>query len=385
VWRLAGTSPQLADGDLAPLRKLIGPARVVGLGESVHTAGGFYETKHRLFRHLVEDLGFRAFLIESNWSAADRVAQYVRTCGEDPAEALRGVYGVWQSEETRALVEWMCEWNRGHPRARDRLHFAGFDVQQPRVDEPALAEFLLAIGVPADDPMLAGIERCDDQQTPPVHDDAEGDHAACVVALDAIERKLDRERRAIVRRTSRQALAWARVRLVGLQSWEDAYYYRDTDSARAFAARDAGMAYVLQAMRELRLPKGAKVAVWAHNRHIAKGPVMGIPTMGSFLAGVLRNQYTAVALTAPQVDIDWPGIGCGPIPDSPPDSVEGKLRGLGEETLLVDPRRARVAIEPGPVNNFNDWPDADPARLFGAVVYLDFAPAMTPLHRPPCR
>src|SRR6187399_1486940 len=59
VWRLDGTDPELPTADLEPLRALVGRATMVGLGESVHTSGGYYETKHRLFRYMVEKLGFR--------------------------------------------------------------------------------------------------------------------------------------------------------------------------------------------------------------------------------------------------------------------------------------------------------------------------------------
>ena len=43
VYKLAGSEPGLPTGDLEPLRKLIGKASVVGLGESIHTSGGYYQ------------------------------------------------------------------------------------------------------------------------------------------------------------------------------------------------------------------------------------------------------------------------------------------------------------------------------------------------------
>src|SRR4030095_17031890 len=50
-----GTDVALPTGDLAPLWVLIGDARLIGLGESIHTSGGFYATKHRLIRALIEE------------------------------------------------------------------------------------------------------------------------------------------------------------------------------------------------------------------------------------------------------------------------------------------------------------------------------------------
>ena len=54
IYRLHGSTPGLPQDDLEPLRQIIGNARIVSLGESVHTSGGYYEMKHRAFRFLVE-------------------------------------------------------------------------------------------------------------------------------------------------------------------------------------------------------------------------------------------------------------------------------------------------------------------------------------------
>ena len=169
IWRLHGDDPLLAaDDDLEPLRRLIGKAPVVALGESVHGSGGYYRLKHRVFRFLVEEMGFRAFAFESNWTDADRVAAYVQTCAGTPEEALSGLFGVWQSTETRDLIQWMCDWNRTHPKAKDKLHFFGFDVQQPEQDGPALLAYLERIGISAGEPWIAGVQACNGVGAPPV-------------------------------------------------------------------------------------------------------------------------------------------------------------------------------------------------------------------------
>ena len=89
LWRLAGDDPFLGSSDdLAPLRRMVGKATVVGLGEGWHTSGGFYKMKHRIFRDLVENMGFRAFGIESHWVSGEKANQYVQTCEGSPEEAL---------------------------------------------------------------------------------------------------------------------------------------------------------------------------------------------------------------------------------------------------------------------------------------------------------
>ena len=160
IWRLDGDDPALPAGDLEPLRQIIGKASVVGLGEAIHTSGGFYRMKDRVFRFLVEEMGFRAFAMESPWTDADRVSAYVQSCEGSPEEAMKGLFGVWRSAEARDLVQWMCEWNRAHPKPKDRLQFFGFDIQQGEHDRPALIEFLKRTGTTPSSPLIAAIRIC---------------------------------------------------------------------------------------------------------------------------------------------------------------------------------------------------------------------------------
>ncbi len=97
-------------GDLAALEPLLEGVDVFGMGESVHTSGGYYRMKERVFRFLVEEQGFRAFAIESPWPDADVVAEYVATCADDPVRAVQaGLFGVWWAESVSGIARFMCD------------------------------------------------------------------------------------------------------------------------------------------------------------------------------------------------------------------------------------------------------------------------------------
>ena len=53
--------------DMEPLKKLVGDARVVALGEATHGSREFFQLKHRMLEFLVEEMGFTVFAIEANW------------------------------------------------------------------------------------------------------------------------------------------------------------------------------------------------------------------------------------------------------------------------------------------------------------------------------
>lgn len=393
VWRLHGTDPALPQDDLAPLKALIGPATLVGLGETIHTSGGFYETKHRLIRYLVEKAGFRVVAWESPWVGFDRVAAYVESCAGTPEEAMAGnLFGVWASEETRDLFAWMCEWNRSHRKAADKVHLMGFDIQdyygQNALTAPALRAFLERIGVPPEDGRHAGLDACDGfTRTETRGAIPAARFEGCLAALDGIDQLFETQARTIVRKTSKKDFAMAKIFSAGLRAWEGQVYFGATSASNVW--RDRGMAYVLQNLLALRHPK-AKAVVWAHNAHLAEaegGPAPGgAEWMGSHLGRAFGARYFAVALAARETDVEWPGVGCGRFPAiGGTGSIEERLHDLGEGDLLVAVDQPGIVPEVIPEGNRRLGTElVRIERDFDALVYLEFSRKMAPLFWPPC-
>src|SRR5215469_6257286 len=56
--------------DVQPLKKVIGDARIVGLGEATHGTREFFQLKHRMLELLATEMGFTIFSIEANMPEA---------------------------------------------------------------------------------------------------------------------------------------------------------------------------------------------------------------------------------------------------------------------------------------------------------------------------
>ena len=389
LWRLSGVDPNLGSTeDLAPLRRMIGKATVVGLGEAWHTSGGFYKMKHRIFRDLVQTMGFRAFGIESHWVSGEKANRYVQTCEGSPEEALDLHTIVWQSVEVRDLLQWMCEWNQAHP--DDRVHYFGFDIQGgnlgPNLDGPGLISFLGRIGVPEGHPWVAGIRQCEGVtvnhpagQIPPEV------HQQCIAALTEVEERFQRDARSIEEQTSKDDFFTARLQVLSLKAWqEEAFIIGPFDPggeafARGFTKRDEGMAKVFFLLREKNFPK-AKTVVWADNVHVARALLPnGARPMGSFLEAKLGRGYVDFALTAYHTEVA--AETCA-VREGVPGSVEDRLHALGEDTLLVDLARSSY-LKPRvyPIGVFS----YKPRQHFNGIIFLETAERMTPTAFPPCR
>jgi erythromycin esterase len=392
IYRLSGTDSNLPDDDLAPLDAVIGNAPIVALGESVHTSGGYSAAKVRFFEHLVTKQHFRVFAFESPRTNALTTGAYVATCSGTPEQALQGLFPVWANTSTRDVLTWMCHWNQQHP--QDLVTFYGFDIQQPWDDAKALRMFLPQIGATS---LVAGIADCDGasydseaayyQAHPngPANITAQ-QNQSCLDGVRAIDDYFTAHENEIIAATSAQALAEARMSSRGLRAWEGEAFTYNSDLPASMVARDEGMADVFQALRALHFPN-ARVVVWAHNFHISahqdevQYPFSNAKSMGSFLKERLGDDYRPIGLLAYQVDINWPGVGCGaqPLPTAP-EAVELMLHGLGEPYLLVD-LGATPFFAPGQTYELGGEYQGQgshmvPAHAFNALVYLDHSPAM---------
>jgi erythromycin esterase len=393
TWQLAGFDPGLPNGDLEPLRKLVGKAQIVALGESHFASGGFHQLRHRVTRYLVENLGFRMFAIDSGRVLAERTAAYVATCDGSADEALGGLWGSWQSVELRELLQWMCAWNSSHPKAKDKVRLVGFNTHdQSPADAAALTEFLLKLDWAADDPRIVGLSECYGVveydllgRIPPAR------YAACVGSLDAISQYFTADAKKIIKKTSKSELEWAKLHLVGLRAEEDLIAFGGTSHGESNAALGAGLAYNVVKLRDLLAPK-AKVVVWVGNSQVAKGGPAAAPwgfvTMGTLLRQSQGTRYLAIALGADETNVDW-GEGptaCGLVAAyGRPGSYEQALRDLGLGDLLVDLRAGGVvpAVLPDGEHALGDA-TIDVKSQFDALLYLDVSPKMTPLAWAPC-
>ena len=127
------TTPEAGHGftDLQPLKRLIGDARIVSLGEATHGSREFFQLKHRMLEFLATEMGFTIFSIEANMPEAYRLNDYVLNGTGDPAQLLKGMYfWTWDTEEVLAMIRWMREFNQS---GRGRVQFTGFDMQTPQV------------------------------------------------------------------------------------------------------------------------------------------------------------------------------------------------------------------------------------------------------------
>ena len=126
--------------DMQPLKKVVGNARIVALGEATHGTREFFQLKHRMLEFLATEMGFTIFSIEANMPEAYRLNDYVLYGRGNPKELLRGMYfWTWDTEEVLDMILWMREFNQS---GKGRVEFTGFDMQTPDVALQIVDDFV---------------------------------------------------------------------------------------------------------------------------------------------------------------------------------------------------------------------------------------------------
>lgn len=132
-WARKASVPVTTTGfrDLQSLRKSIGAARVVSLGEAARRVQEFYEVRTRMLKFLVGEMGFTALAMETGFAEAIKVNDYILGRLDAPSNWQDWfTFGFGDEIETQAMIRWMRHYNDdpGHTR---KLHFYGIDAMVP--------------------------------------------------------------------------------------------------------------------------------------------------------------------------------------------------------------------------------------------------------------
>lgn len=128
IIELKTISPDSSFNDLSSLNSMLEGKRMVGLGEATHATSEFFVYKHRLIKYLVQEKGFRVFIIEGDFTGSQAMNDYVLNGNGSIRDGFVGMaYGIWCREEFVSLIEWFKAYNVGKAH-KDKVKFYGCDI-----------------------------------------------------------------------------------------------------------------------------------------------------------------------------------------------------------------------------------------------------------------
>ena len=405
---IATSEPGRGFEDLQPLQEIIGNARIVGLGESVHGTHEFFQVRHRLMEFLVEEMGFTAFAGETGLVEAVRVNDYVLGRVENLA--------FEDSEEVEALVRWMRRYNEdaSHPR---KLHFYGVDVHAwytnplaaiegawtylDEVDPGYAAESRQAL-LPLVEPWqgeglgrasVEGRQRVDKYIRLPMEV-----RTAYTAAIADLVARFETRRVDYLGRSSEDAYEWAYRHAIVARHLDNEFRAIASAGipqegppfpAEAHIVRDRAMADNLLWELEREGPEG-RIVLWAHNGHLQKSPLvhgdMNMTSLGEFLDSMIGDDYVSVGFTYYQgADSGWPSYQTD-IPNPPrPGSLDEAMARVGLPMFVLDLRsvpREGLAYEwlnqlRGHRISVPEYMQLNPLQAWDALFYIE---RISPVH-----
>lgn len=339
--RLASLQADAEFSDMAPLETRLHDARIVAMGEATHGTREFQELKVRMFRFLVEKLGFTVFGIEANWPESLAVNEYVMGGNVDPEQGLG--FGWWHTEDMSALLRWMRKYNQDPAHTR-KLKFYGFDMQAPGLAESNVLDYLRRV-----DPetIVSATEAFD--LLGRWGENKEYEAGAPEVkrrtadTLAAVLRRFDERKQEYVRRSSQQDWTMARQNMVIVKQAE-VKLGNQGELGRAF--RDRAMAENVKWILDQE-PPGTKMMLWAHNGHVAAAASPDAPNhlpMGGHLREFFGDRLVSCGFIFQQgsfraVDMTTNKVSAFTVGPPPRGSLDATVAALSIPLLAIDLRR----------------------------------------------
>jgi erythromycin esterase-like protein len=299
-----------------------GSVELLGFGEALHGGEEILVLRNRLFERLVEAHGYSAITLESSFSAARLVNDYIAGRGpasyEDVKESGFG-HGFGKLDANRELVEWMRRYNAdaSHP---VKLRFHGFDIPSaptgyasPRQVLGFALDYLSSIDGASAAERRQRIDRLlgEDSrwENPAVYADPtqsvglSPDAAALRIETEDLITELRVRRPELVARSDEdrylEGLQLAEITRQLLNS--HAAQARKARQAELLGIRDASLADNLACIVARERGRG-KVLAFAHNAHLQRGKVklaMGTEVLtwwpaGAHLDEMLGSRYAVI-------------------------------------------------------------------------------------------
>jgi erythromycin esterase len=355
---LATVEPGEDFSDLLPLKSVVGTARVVALGET-HGAHEHLAFRNRLFRFLVEQMGFTAIALEWGFLEAGSVNAFV---GGGPGDARSAILAASAQRLTpyvqdAELIQWMRDYNAAAKAAgRHPIRFYGINLTAGgSVDGPRRAiDYALAYLSRADPADADRIRSSLDDSLPSNEWRYGMLPPRALASLDdtipQIAKAMAKNRSALIAHSSVEEYRWALHNLEAARQLAKCFHvttplsFKDMkDAAPVMACRGQAMAENVRWVVENEGPKG-RVLVFASNAHVINGRHDGrrwaaVPekplAMGAHLRRAFGKRLLIIAMSSVTVSAGFP------TPHPIEGAIDDTLAHVGLPKMFLDLRTAR--------------------------------------------
>ena len=314
-----------SDSELAFLDDL-STKQVIGMGEATHGTAEFFEAKFRMFRYLVENHGHRLFAIEADFGESLFINEAIQNGStEDIVDLMRSkmIFWTWSTEEVRALLEWMSEYNKNRP-DEEKLQYFGVDAQFNIHNIDVLRNYLQDTNAPFlsfANGILQEAESSNDSDFAS-YDDTQFE--SLLGQLDQVRDSIQAYESLFINESTERSY---NIHLHLAKVVQQVLQVNFARSNNDFSVSHRDIAMAENTLWVSQLFNDAPVVLWAHNAHVAKDPLFGGAggAIGRGLQQELGGDYEAIGFLFSQGTFNAV-------------SVAGNPSGLGRQNITVAPK-----------------------------------------------
>lgn len=294
--------------ELGPLLKMVGSARVVGIGESTHGDLQSQTFKGHFIREMVRKGAIDTLIFEINRDAGAQIDAYVNEAKGELSNVLLngGIFTIWRTDEMASLLGWLRAYVQNTGK---QVRVFGVDCQDPATDLQLAIRFLEQVDRSAARRLREPFAQLflDDKANKTYYAWVKSQKANSFAGFsDAVKEAEALFEKNKGRWHQRNGFAEAQYALrsawQALHSFEFEFGPDPLDYSKLKPA-DAGRRDRYMAENVLtRIGTQRRAAIWAHNGHVL--PIiappydqMGFATVGSVLRGALGENYLSVGFT----------------------------------------------------------------------------------------
>ncbi|NOX18501.1 MAG: erythromycin esterase family protein [Chlorobi bacterium] len=330
--------------DLFLLKKIVGNAKAVFLGESRHDIHEQYLLKRRFVKYLVEELGFTTFILEASLPYAEKINKYILEGKGNIEEITANMPGwfLWDTEETLTIINWMRDYNKDSLHKK-KIEFYGIDIVAPNYGLNKIFNYLNKIDKATFEKFQKKYfaqETIDDNFWPNTLQQysslSVAEKETLAINYNDLYEQLKLNKTKYISNSSADEYDW--ILCLAYCAKEANNMFSETDKLTMGLIRDKAMAENVLWIK--KRANDEKIIVWAHNVHIAKAgftmtalPGSVIKGMGSFLSDQLKDKMISIGASFNRGEFEgWNKS----FPPADEKTLDGTFAKLDYDYFLID-------------------------------------------------
>lgn len=310
--------------DLMFLKDKLKDVEIVGVGEATHFTKEFFQFRHKMLKFLVEEMGYKAFVLEIPIGCGEEINKYVNTGEGDLDNIIDRTSWLQASQEFKDTIEWIKNYN-SNQNEENKVRVYGLDINFHPAINYAIVDYISIVNKD-----LGGY-------LPNVYSIVSTGVAQKIYELS--KQELEENKDIYIQKTSESEYYRYMYLVNGLKISLD-YDWKKTTTGTTLTVRDELMFNNLTWFKEYeeKYFNNSKMLVSAHNSHISKS--FNEKVLGTFIYEKYKEKFYSVGVDfyngsfiAENIKV---GICKNIINESPDSNLSTNLKSLEEDMLFID-------------------------------------------------